>query len=91
MFPKLDIAALRLQLNRSKYKSVQCKFADPVFLALDPFAGAAKVQADLKRVYEHTVGSSEPPAEQIVTMTVSRSDPRSRWSIDTATYKTKPK
>ena len=90
VYPKVDMGSLRLQLNRSAYKSVQCKFADPVYLSLEASAGTAKVQADLKRVYEHTVGS-EPPVEQIVTMTVSRPESRSRWYIDAATYKPKPK
>ena len=89
-YPKVDMPSLKRQLNRSAYKSVQCKFADPVFLSLDALMGTAKVQADLKRVYEHTVGS-DPPVEQIVDMTVSRPESRGRWFIDAATYKPKPK
>ena len=27
--------ALKLQLNKSKYQSVQCKFGEPVFVSLD--------------------------------------------------------
>ena len=50
------MAALRIQLNKSKYKSVQCKFSDPEFVSLDPAAGIGKVQAEVKRIYEHTVG-----------------------------------
>jgi hypothetical protein len=79
-------------LNRSKYKSVQCKFAEPVFVALDPSAGTAKVQAEVKRVFEHTAVKDKPELQELTaTMTLSRSAPRSPWYIDSVMYKEKPK
>jgi hypothetical protein len=89
LYPKVDMGALKKQLNRSAYKSVQCKIEKPEFLALDPSAGTAQVQSELTRVYEHVVGS-EKPSEQIVTMTLSRPEARGRWVITQATYKPKP-
>ena len=90
VFPKTDMAVLRRQLNKSAYKSVQCLIADTVFLSLNPSAGTAKVQADLKRVYVPTLGS-ERRVEQIVSMTLYRPESRGRWYIDAATYQPKPK
>ena len=54
VFPNADRASLRNQLNKSKYRSVRCKFADPEFVDLDASAGTAKIQADLKLVFDHT-------------------------------------
>ena len=54
VFPDVDMPALQIQLNKSRYKSVQCKFADPEFLAWIRQTGTAKVQADLTRVFDHT-------------------------------------
>ena len=81
--------SLRKQLNRSAYKSVQCKLEKPEFLALDPAAGTAQVQAESTRVFEHVVGS-EKPSEQILTLTLSRPEPRGRWFITQLAYKPKP-
>jgi hypothetical protein len=90
-FPGINMAALRMQLNKSMYKSVRCTVADPlVFLSLDPGAGTAKIDAELKRVWEHTVTKTET-TEQIATMTVSRPSGRGSWQIDTASYRPKPK
>jgi hypothetical protein len=92
LYPKVNMSALLIQLNRSKYKSVQCKFADPEFLALDPAAGTAKVQAEVKRIYEHTAVKDAPQTdEQIAVMTLSRPSLRSPWFIDAVTYRAKPK
>jgi hypothetical protein len=85
------MASLQIQLNRSKYKSVQCKFADPVFLALDSSAGTAKVQADFTRVFEHTAVKETQVDETTGLMTLARPSARSPWVIDTVTYKPKPK
>jgi len=69
---------------------VQCKDADPVFLSLDPAAGAAKVQVDVKRVYEHTAVEAKPQTDEMTAlMTLSRPGPRSPWFIDTAEYRPK--
>jgi hypothetical protein len=91
IFPKVNMASLQIQLNKSKYKSVQCKFADPVFLALDSSAGTAKVQADFTRVFEHTAVKETQVDETTGLMTLARPSARSPWVIDTVTYKPKPK
>jgi hypothetical protein len=92
VYPKVDMARLRIELNTSKYKSVQCKFSEPVFVSLDPLAGTAKIRTEIKRVYEHTIpaGKSEP-SELIFDMALLRSAPRSPWLIDSTTFKQKPK
>ncbi len=90
VFPKVNMEALKLQLSKSKYKSVQCTFGDPMFVALDAAAGTATVQADRKLVYEHIVGS-QPPLEQSVEMKFVRPNPRLPWQIDAATYTPKKK
>jgi len=90
VFPKVPMDALKIQLNGSKYKSVQCKFGEPVFVSLDPTAGTAKVQADLKRVYEHTIMTGKPEtSELIATITLFRAALRDPWLIDSMTYKQK--
>ena len=91
LFPTVDMATLQLQLNSSKYKSVECKFAEPVFLSLNAVAGSAKVRADVKRVYEHTAIKKIETAELTADLTLSRPGDRSRWQIDAVSYKTKPK
>jgi hypothetical protein len=91
VFPTVDMAVLQIQLNPSKYKSVTCKFAEPVFLALNAIAGTAKVQADVKRVFEHTAVKKVDESELSAQMTLSRPGDRIRWQIDAVTYKTKPK
>jgi serine/threonine protein kinase len=90
LFPEADMRSLRIQLNKSRYRSVQCKFADPVFIALDASAGKATIRVDVKRVFEHTAGGSKPEIkETTAVMTLSRSRDRSVWVIDAATYKEK--
>jgi serine/threonine protein kinase len=91
--PKVNLDQLRKQLNTSQYRSVQCKFAgDPVFVSLDPSAGTATVQAELKRIYEHTILTEKPHTDELVAvMTLFRSNLRSPWLIDAVTYKPKPK
>jgi hypothetical protein len=87
--PKADLDALQRQMKQ--YKSAECKFAEPKFPALDPKAGNAKVEAELKRGYVF-VGSAKPENyEQIATMTLVRPGPRTPWVIDTVAYKPKPK
>jgi hypothetical protein len=54
VYPRVDMPTLQIQLNKNKYKSVECKFADPVFNSLDAAAGTASVQVDVQRVFEHT-------------------------------------
>jgi hypothetical protein len=81
-----------MQLNKLTYKSVQCTFADPTFLSLDPAAGTAKIRVDVKRVFEHTALDPKPEvSEQIASMTLSRASARGRWVVETAEYRPKPK
>jgi serine/threonine protein kinase len=91
VFPKAPMDALTAQLNAASYKSVQCKFGDPMFVSLDATSGSAKVRAELKRVYEYTSTANPEVVEQIVDMTLSRSGSRSPWQIDTTTFRPKPK
>jgi hypothetical protein len=90
LYPKVNMEALKVQLNASKYRSVQCKFGDPVFVSLDAPGGKAKVQAPLKRIYEHTILTEKPQTDELIaTITLVRPGPRSPWQIDAATYKPK--
>jgi serine/threonine protein kinase len=92
VFPKVEMSTLQIQLNRNKYKSVQCKFADPVFNALDAAAGTASVQADVKRVFEHTAVKTAPETQELIaTMSFYRPNARSPWFIEKAQYRPKPK
>ncbi len=90
VYPRINMDALKAQLNKSRYRSVQCKFGDPVFLSLDPAAGKATVQAPLKRVYEYTSLTEKPDTVELTaTITLTRPGPRLAWQIDGATYKPK--
>jgi hypothetical protein len=60
-----------------------------VFVSLDPSAGSAKVQAELKRVYELTTPAKRDAFEQIAEVTLSRPGPRTAWQIDTMSFKPK--
>jgi hypothetical protein len=82
--------SLTIQLNTSKYKSVQCKFGELKFVSLDPAAGTARVQAELKRVYEHTILTEKPMTSELVAdVKLFRSNLRSPWLIDGMTFKPK--
>jgi len=92
VYPKVNMAALKMQLNKMTYKSVQCTFAEPTFLSLDPAVGTAKIRVDVKRVFEHTALDPKPEvSEQIASMTLSRASQRGRWVVDSAEYRPKPK
>jgi serine/threonine protein kinase len=91
VYPKVDMSALTIQLNKSKYSSVQCKFNEPVFVSLDAAGGTAKITTDVKRIYEHTIQQKPQTSEVTATITLVRSSLRDPWKIDTATYKEKPK
>jgi predicted Ser/Thr protein kinase len=91
LYPKVNMNALIQQLNKSKYRSVQCKFGDLVFVSLDAAAGKAKVQAPLKRVYEHTILTEKPQiSELIANLTLARSGLRDQWQIAEATFAPAP-
>jgi hypothetical protein len=91
--PKADMNALRIQLNKSKYRSVTCKFGDPVFVSLDASAGTATVDAELKQVFEYTSGNEKPQTfESIAQIPLRRFELRSPWVIaGFLHYKPKPK
>jgi hypothetical protein len=92
VYPKVDMPTMQIQLNRSKYKSIQCKFADPVFTSLDAGAGTANLQVEVKRIYEHTAVKTGPATEELIaTMAFSRPNPRSPWFIEKVQYRIKPK
>ena len=87
IYPNVNMNALRQQLNTSKYRSVQCKFGDVVFVSLDPAAGKATVKAPLKRVYEHTILTEKPIANELTaTLTLVRTGLRTQWQIEEAKY-----
>jgi hypothetical protein len=87
VYPSVNVNALKVQLNASKYRSVQCKFGDVVFQSLDAAAGKAKVQAPLKRVYEHTILTEKPQvSELLATLTLVRLGQRTQWQIEDAKY-----
>ena len=76
--------------KRSKYRSVQCKFGDVVFVSLDAPGGKATVKAPIKHVYEHTILTDKPETKELnATITLVRLGPRTQWLIDTAGYKPK--
>jgi hypothetical protein len=89
VFPKAPMDTLRAQLNAATYKSMQCKFGDPMFLSLNAANGSATVQAGLKRVFEFTSTAKPDTLELIVDMTLSRPNPGGSWQIDTMTFKPK--
>ncbi|MGH9139774.1 MAG: hypothetical protein ACRD2I_01385 [Vicinamibacterales bacterium] len=92
VYPGVNVNALRVQLNSSKYRSVQCKFGDVVFQSLDAAAGKAKVQAPLKRIYEHTILTEKPQvSELLATLTLVRLGQRTQWQIEDAKYAPLPK
>jgi hypothetical protein len=92
IYPKVNMTALNIQLNTSKYRSVQCKFGEVVFQSLDPAAGKGTVRAPLKRTYFHTILTEKPQVNELIaTLTVVRSAQRDQWQIDDAKYMLAPK
>jgi hypothetical protein len=89
LYPSVNMNALKVQLNQSKYRSVQCKFGEPlVYQALDAPAGKAKIQVPLKRVYEHTILTEKPQVNELMaTLTLVRAATRTQWQIDKAEFK----
>ena len=87
-YPTVNMYALRAQLNKSKYRSVQCKFGEPlVYVSLDAPAGKAVLKVPLKQVYEQTILTEKPMmSELMATMTLFRSGPRTRWLIQDVKY-----
>src|SRR4051812_9134471 len=92
VYPKAQMASLKLQLNTSKYKSMQCTMAEPKYDALDTAAGTAKLHVDAKHVYERTaLGDAPETREYIVAISFSRANQRGKWFIESAEYRPKPK
>ena len=91
LFPSVNMDALRIQLNRSKYKSVTCKFGEPTYQDLQAVDGKAALKVEVKRVYEHTIQEKPDTTELIATMKLVRSGPRNPWVIEKADYVAKPK
>jgi len=86
-YPTADMNVLQNQLNKSKYKSVQCTVGDPEFLVLDAAGGTAKVRVDVKQVFEHTAIETKPQKTDLVaSMTFSRFADRTRWVIASARF-----
>jgi List-Bact-rpt repeat protein len=92
VYPTVNMAVLRMQLNKKQYKSVTCKFAEPTFQSLDPAAGTAKIRVEVKQVFEHAALDPKPDVQEMIAdMTLSRASQRGRWVIDKAEYRSKPK
>jgi hypothetical protein len=90
VYPKANMDAYRAQLNPSKYRSVQCKFGDVVYVSLDAPGGKATVQAPKKVVYQFTILTEKPQTDELnATIKLVRLGPRTPWLIDTANYKRK--
>jgi hypothetical protein len=90
VFPKAPMDAYRAQLNPSKYRSVQCKFGDVVYVSLDAPGGKATVQAPKKVVYQFTILTEKPKTDELnATIWLVRLGTRTQWVIEKATYKQK--
>ncbi len=69
--------------------SVECTLAlPPQFVQLDPTAGTAKVQVDVKQTFDRKVGGIQKQ-ETTATVTLLRPQPRGNWYIDTMFHKPK--
>jgi serine/threonine protein kinase len=91
VYPTVNMASLRIQLNKSKYTSATCKFSDPEFPNLDPSKGTAEVRVDLKQYYVHTGPRKPETVESIVSIKLSRPVVRMPWRIDKMDFQPKPK
>ena len=61
VYPTVNMAALKQQLNKSQYKSASCKaVGEPTYNALDPAAGTAKIRVETKRIFEHAALDPKP-------------------------------
>ena len=87
VFPKVNMDALRVQLNKSKYRSVQCKISEVMFVSIDAPGGNARVTALRKLVYEHTIQNEPLTDELAATFTMVRLGPRAQWQIETAQFR----
>jgi hypothetical protein len=88
IYPRVNMNALKQQLNTSKYRSVQCKFGEPlVYVSLDAPGGKAVIKVPLKQTFFHTILTEKPMVNELMTtMTLSRSGPRTPWLIEDVKY-----
>ena len=88
IYPRVNMNGLKVQLNKSKYRSVQCKFGEPlVYVSLDAEAGKAVIKVPLKQVFVHTILTEKPDVSELMaTMTLFRSGPRTQWLIEDVKY-----
>jgi serine/threonine protein kinase len=92
LFPTVNMKQLEIQLNKSKYNSVQCSIGEPTYMALDAIKGTAKVRVETKRVFVHTFRAQKPETQELIaTLQLRRADSRSPWLIAQAEYIPKPK
>jgi hypothetical protein len=92
LFPSVNMKQLEIQLNKSKYNSVQCTIGEPTYMALDAIKGTAKVRVETKRVFVHTFRAQKPETQELIaTLQLRRADSRSPWLIAQAEYIPKPK
>ncbi len=92
LYPQVNMRQLELQLNKSRYKTVQCTIGEPTYMALDAINGTAKIRVDTKRIFVGTFQSEKPETQELIaTLQLLRADPRSPWLIDKAEYMVKPK
>ena len=88
IYPRVNMNGLKVQLNKSKYRSVQCKFGEPlVYVSLDAEAGKAVIKVPLKQTFFHTILTEKPDVSELMaTMTLSRSGPRTPWLVEDVKY-----
>jgi hypothetical protein len=88
IYPRVNMNALKQQLNASKYRSVQCKFGDSLtYVSLDATAGKAVIRVPLKQIYEHTILTQKPDVSELMaTMTLFRSGLRTQWLVEDIKY-----
>lgn len=92
VFPKVNVTALRQQLHKATYKSIECTIAEPTYDALNTAAGTATLHVDIKRVFERTSVGERPEAfENVATISLARGSQRGQWFIESAEYRPKPK
>ena len=92
VYPKVNMNALKVQLNTSKYRSARCTFGDVVYQSLDAPGGKGKIQVPLKEIFEHTILTEKPITYELMgTITLFRPGPRERWQIEDAKFVAAPK
>jgi protein kinase-like protein/List-Bact-rpt repeat protein len=88
IYPRVNMNALKQQLNTSKYRSVQCKFGEPlVYVSLDAAAGKAVIKVPLKQTFFHTILTEKPDVSELMaTMALNRSGLRTQWLVEEIKY-----